>query len=151
MVLLHDGSDTLLERRGRRGLGHGAILTAFRTFDGSTGDRRCGTTAPGMFEGLPAGIERRFALREPCATELRRSRADGFRHLLRRGAALSQTPSQPVRRPRTRHEHRRDPRARYRCTISNRFYTAEGHPVRRTAALCANVKGDSFRYVFDRA
>jgi hypothetical protein len=44
-----------------------------------------------------------------------------------------------------------DPRARYRCTISNRFYTAEGHPVRRTAALCANVKGDSFRYVFDRA
>jgi len=44
-----------------------------------------------------------------------------------------------------------DPRARYRCAISNRFYTAEQHPVRRTTALCVNVAGDNFRYVFDMA
>jgi hypothetical protein len=44
-----------------------------------------------------------------------------------------------------------DPRARYRCAITNRFYTAEQHPVRRTTALCVNVAGDNFRYVFDMA
>jgi hypothetical protein len=44
-----------------------------------------------------------------------------------------------------------DPRARYRCTISNRFITRYGHPVRRTRALCTNVKGDNFLYVFHMA
>jgi hypothetical protein len=44
-----------------------------------------------------------------------------------------------------------DPRARYRCAISNKFIIREGHPVRRTRALCTNVKGDSFLYVFDMA
>jgi hypothetical protein len=52
----------------------------------------------------------------------------------------------------------RDPRACYRCAISNKFIIREGHPVRRTRALCTNVKataserqGDSFLYVFDMA
>ena len=44
-----------------------------------------------------------------------------------------------------------DPRARYRCSISNKLIIREGHPVRRTRALCTNVKGDSFLYVFDMA
>jgi hypothetical protein len=44
-----------------------------------------------------------------------------------------------------------DPRARYRCAISNRFITRDGHPVRRTTAPCVNVRGDNFLYVFDMA
>ena len=44
-----------------------------------------------------------------------------------------------------------DPRARYRCAITNKFITREGHPVRRTTARCTNVKGDNFLYVFDMA
>ena len=130
MVLLHDGSDTLLERRGRRGLGHGAILTAFRTFDGSTGDRRCGTTAPACSK---------VYLQELSAVSLSASRVPPNCG----GAALMASDiyydaarrfPRPLRGRYVAYalgtNTAGDPRARYRCTISNRFYTAE-------AILCA--------------
>ena len=44
-----------------------------------------------------------------------------------------------------------DPRAVYRCTITNNFVHTRDGEYRRTTALCINVKGDNFKYVFDMA
>jgi hypothetical protein len=44
-----------------------------------------------------------------------------------------------------------DPRAVYRCAISNKFIKTRDGEYRRTTAVCINVKGDSFAYVFDMA
>jgi hypothetical protein len=45
----------------------------------------------------------------------------------------------------------RDPRDRYRCRISNRSIRAKSGHFRRTTALCVNVSGGNFNYVFDLA
>ena len=42
-----------------------------------------------------------------------------------------------------------DPRARYRCQVSNRFIRTGNGRFRRTTALCVNVGGDNFTYAFD--
>jgi len=44
-----------------------------------------------------------------------------------------------------------DPRAIYRCAISDRSVKTRDGYYRQTTALCRNVKGDSFKYVFDMA
>jgi hypothetical protein len=44
-----------------------------------------------------------------------------------------------------------DPSARYPCTISNRFIKTRDGEYRRTTAVCTNIRGDGFRYVFDMA
>jgi hypothetical protein len=44
-----------------------------------------------------------------------------------------------------------DPRARYRCRVSNRFIRTSNGRFRRTTALCVNVSGGNFNYVFDMA
>ena len=43
----------------------------------------------------------------------------------------------------------RDSRARYRCRISHRLISARNGQFRRTTALCVNVSGGNFNYVFD--
>ena len=42
-----------------------------------------------------------------------------------------------------------DPRARYRCRVSNRLIRTTNGRFRRTTALCVNVSGDNFTYAFD--
>jgi hypothetical protein len=44
-----------------------------------------------------------------------------------------------------------DPRAVYRCNISNKFVKTRDGGYRRTTAVCLNVKGDGFTYVFAMA
>jgi hypothetical protein len=41
-----------------------------------------------------------------------------------------------------------DPRAIYRCKITNKFVKTRDGGYRRTTAVCLNVKGDGFTYVF---
>jgi hypothetical protein len=45
----------------------------------------------------------------------------------------------------------RDPRARYRCRVSNRSIQTKSGRFRRRTALCVNVSGGNFNYVFDMA
>jgi len=45
----------------------------------------------------------------------------------------------------------RDGRDRYPCRISNRFVRTRNGRFRRTTALCVNVSGGNFNYVFDMA
>jgi hypothetical protein len=45
----------------------------------------------------------------------------------------------------------RDPRGRYQCRVSNRFVRTKTKHFRRTTALCVNVSGGNFNYVFDMA
>ena len=45
----------------------------------------------------------------------------------------------------------RDSRARYQCRVSNRFVRTSSRRFRRTTALCVNVGGGNFNYVFDMA
>ena len=45
----------------------------------------------------------------------------------------------------------RDPRSRYQCRVSNRSIRTTKGKFRRTTALCVNVSGGNFNYVFDMA
>jgi hypothetical protein len=44
-----------------------------------------------------------------------------------------------------------DPRAVYRCSISNQLVRTRDGAYRRTTALCLNSAGDSFKYIFEMA